>query len=191
MNKLIHIADITKEKAYTGGYRPFVALADKGGARTLLLVPMLKDGDLVGAIAIYRAEVRPFARQTDRAGAELRRPGGNRHREHATAQRAAPAHRRSQRVSSTANRHRRRAESHQPLDLRPADRLRHAGRSRRHGCARPTMPGCSKRRAGHSVSRPVMAMGPKSTLESGIISRPTMSRRTEAASRGEPFSKPE
>ena len=61
MNKLIHIADITKEKAYTGGYRPFVALADKGGARTLLLVPMLKDGDLVGAIAIYRAEVRPFA----------------------------------------------------------------------------------------------------------------------------------
>ena len=31
-----------------------------GGARTFLLVPMLKDDQLVGAIAIYRKEVRPF-----------------------------------------------------------------------------------------------------------------------------------
>ena len=30
------------------------------GARTLLGVPMLKDDELVGAIAIYRQEVRPF-----------------------------------------------------------------------------------------------------------------------------------
>src|SRR5262249_12247174 len=37
-----------------------VALADIGGARTLLLVPMLREGKLVGAIAIYRQEVRPF-----------------------------------------------------------------------------------------------------------------------------------
>ena len=38
----------------------FVELADAGGARTLILVPMLKEGKLVGAIAIYRQEVRPF-----------------------------------------------------------------------------------------------------------------------------------
>ena len=31
-----------------------------GGARTLLVVPMLKEGELVGAIGIYRQEVRPF-----------------------------------------------------------------------------------------------------------------------------------
>ena len=31
-----------------------------GGARTLLVVPMLKENELVGAIAIYRQEVRPF-----------------------------------------------------------------------------------------------------------------------------------
>ncbi len=31
-----------------------------GGARTLLGVPMLKDDELVGAIVIYRQEVRPF-----------------------------------------------------------------------------------------------------------------------------------
>jgi len=36
------------------------ALADMGGARTLLLVPMLKDVELVGMIGIYRKEVRPF-----------------------------------------------------------------------------------------------------------------------------------
>src|SRR5262249_45991569 len=33
---------------------------DAGGARTLLTVPMLKGTELVGAIAIYRQEVRPF-----------------------------------------------------------------------------------------------------------------------------------
>src|SRR5439155_14745468 len=37
-----------------------VALADAGGARTLILVPMLKDNELVGSINIYRQEVRPF-----------------------------------------------------------------------------------------------------------------------------------
>src|SRR5262249_34898539 len=30
------------------------------GIRTLLLVPMLKENELVGAISIYRQEVRPF-----------------------------------------------------------------------------------------------------------------------------------
>src|SRR5262249_47096331 len=36
------------------------ALVELAGARTLLTVPMLKEGELVGAIAIYRQEVRPF-----------------------------------------------------------------------------------------------------------------------------------
>ena len=37
--------------------------AEFGGARSLIAVPMFKDGELVGAIVIYRQEVRPF---TDR-----------------------------------------------------------------------------------------------------------------------------
>jgi GAF domain-containing protein/CheY-like chemotaxis protein len=58
--ELIHIADIRKEPSYIKGSRPLVALADIGGARTLLVVPILKENKLVGAIAIYRLEVRPF-----------------------------------------------------------------------------------------------------------------------------------
>src|SRR5262245_44718239 len=56
----IHIADIRTEQAYIEGIPSFVALADAGGARTLILVPMLKDNELVGSINIYRQEVRPF-----------------------------------------------------------------------------------------------------------------------------------
>src|SRR5262249_37505342 len=54
------IPDITAEQGYREGFRQLVELADLGGARTLLLVPMLKEKELVGAITIYRQEVRPF-----------------------------------------------------------------------------------------------------------------------------------
>ena len=37
-----------------------MALAEAAGARTVLVVPMLKENELVGAIGIYRQEVRPF-----------------------------------------------------------------------------------------------------------------------------------
>ena len=49
-------------------------------------------------------------RQADRAGAELRRPGRHRHREHAAAQRT------WREIAAAADRDRRRAQSHQPLD---------------------------------------------------------------------------
>jgi two-component system, NtrC family, sensor kinase len=58
--QLQHIADIRTERAYLDRDPAFVVLADDAGARTLLMVPMLKENNLVGAIAIYRQEVRPF-----------------------------------------------------------------------------------------------------------------------------------
>ena len=35
-------------------------MADVAGARTIMAVPMLKEDELVGAITIFRQEVRPF-----------------------------------------------------------------------------------------------------------------------------------
>jgi two-component system, NtrC family, sensor kinase len=51
--QVAHVADIAAEN-------PDEPIAKIAGARTLLIVPMLKENDLIGAIAIYRQEVRPF-----------------------------------------------------------------------------------------------------------------------------------
>ena len=53
-----------------------------------LAVPMLKDNELIGAIVIYRQEVRPFTDKQIELVQELRRSGRHRHREYAAAQRA-------------------------------------------------------------------------------------------------------
>ena len=55
-----HIDDIRTRQPYLEGDKAVVDLADLAGARTLLIVPMLKEGNLIGAIAIYRREVRQF-----------------------------------------------------------------------------------------------------------------------------------
>ena len=58
--QIAHIEDIKTQKPYLEGNPAVVALADLAGARTLLIVPMLREDDLVGSISIYRQEVRPF-----------------------------------------------------------------------------------------------------------------------------------
>ena len=58
--KVVHITDLTAEQAYIEGNARMAALVESSGARTLLGVPMLKDDELIGAIAIYRQEVNPF-----------------------------------------------------------------------------------------------------------------------------------
>src|SRR5262249_16382202 len=69
----------------------------------------------------------PGYRLADSCSGDVRGPGGHRHREHAPAERAA-------RVAAAADRHRRRAQGHQPLDLRSTGRVEHAGR-----VSRPTL----------------------------------------------------
>ncbi len=59
--KPVHIADVLADHAYIERYPGMVGVAELGGARTLLIVPMLKENLLVGMIGIYRQEVRPFA----------------------------------------------------------------------------------------------------------------------------------
>src|SRR5262245_54903575 len=58
--QIAHIQDIKTQKPYLDGDPAVVKLADGAGARTLLIVPMLKEGNLVGCLSIYRQEVRPF-----------------------------------------------------------------------------------------------------------------------------------
>jgi signal transduction histidine kinase len=55
-----HIPNVALEQAYIERDPPFVGLVDLAGARTLIAVPMLKESELIGAIAIFRQEVRPF-----------------------------------------------------------------------------------------------------------------------------------
>jgi GAF domain-containing protein len=55
-----HIADFKLEEGYLEAEPGPVALVEAAGARTVLVVPMLKQDELAGAIAIYRQEVLPF-----------------------------------------------------------------------------------------------------------------------------------
>ena len=56
----LHISDLTTDRAYVTRNPRIVALVEGTGARSLLVVPMLKEGELVGAFVIYRLEIRPF-----------------------------------------------------------------------------------------------------------------------------------
>ena len=59
-NELIHIADLRLEQSYIQRDPRMVEAVDLAGARSLVMVPMLKEGRLIGAIGVYRQEVRPF-----------------------------------------------------------------------------------------------------------------------------------
>jgi GAF domain-containing protein len=62
--KLYHLTDIAA--ASTDGDKLREATINLAGARTLMGVPMLKDDKVIGAIVIYRQEVRPFSdKQTE------------------------------------------------------------------------------------------------------------------------------
>jgi signal transduction histidine kinase len=54
--QIVHVADITAEDPHASS--PLVKLA---GARSFILVPMLKGNELIGAITIYRQDVGPFS----------------------------------------------------------------------------------------------------------------------------------
>jgi GAF domain-containing protein len=59
--RAVQIADIRTEQPYLDRVPSTLTLADAAGARSLVVVPLLKDNDVIGAIAVYRQEVRPFA----------------------------------------------------------------------------------------------------------------------------------
>ena len=59
-HEISHMIDLRKVPAYRAGAAHAIRLADVAGARTIVVVPMLKENELIGTITIFRQEVRPF-----------------------------------------------------------------------------------------------------------------------------------
>ena len=58
---LVHVADLAADPAYVEERNPItVEAVEVGGIRTALLVPLLKEDELIGSFTVYRREVRPF-----------------------------------------------------------------------------------------------------------------------------------
>ena len=58
--QLVHLADYRTDQSYLDRDPITVAAIELGSIRTLLVVPMIKNDALMGAIVIFRQEVRPF-----------------------------------------------------------------------------------------------------------------------------------
>jgi GAF domain-containing protein len=58
--RVVHISDLRSDESYLENRGRIVPLVEVAGVRTFVSVPMLKEGKLVGAINLYRQEVRAF-----------------------------------------------------------------------------------------------------------------------------------
>ena len=61
--KLLHLPDLTAHESFKRREPEMVAFVELTGVRSVVVVPMLRDNEVVGAVATYRREVLPF---TDR-----------------------------------------------------------------------------------------------------------------------------
>ena len=58
--RVVHIPDLRTDQSYIQKNDRIVILVEQADVRTFVAVPMLKEGELIGAINLYRQKVRPF-----------------------------------------------------------------------------------------------------------------------------------
>jgi signal transduction histidine kinase/DNA-binding NarL/FixJ family response regulator len=59
--KPLQIADLRQDQSYLDGHPLTLTAVHAAGIHTLAIVPMLKEDEFVGAISLYRKEIRPFS----------------------------------------------------------------------------------------------------------------------------------
>ena len=92
--KVVQIPDVLNDPDYT-----LSDLVRKLGIRTMLGVPLLREGTPIGVLALHRTEVRPFTDKQIELVTTVCRPGGDRDRERATVRGGTETHGRAGRVS--------------------------------------------------------------------------------------------
>ena len=117
--KAIQIADAAAERGPS-------SIAAQHGARTLLAIPLLREGTAIGVITIWRDVVEPFTERQVAVARNFRRSSCDRHRERAIVQGTPGTQRRVARGARASNGDGRGARHHQPLaDGRTAGPRRH------------------------------------------------------------------
>ena len=91
-----------------------------GAYRSIIVVPLLREGVPIGTISVTRRDPGPFSGNHIDLLQNIRRSGRDRDRECAAVQRITVSHQRPDGSAAPADRHRRRAQGDQPLDLRSA-----------------------------------------------------------------------
>ena len=93
--RTVHVSDVLADPDYGA-----TQLQKLGGYRTILCVPILREGAPVGVFALTRVRGAGIHAEADRAGRDVRRPGRHRDRECAPVRRGAGAHRANCRARS-------------------------------------------------------------------------------------------
>ena len=82
------------------------------GHRTIAATPLMRSGEAIGRLGHPAHRGPAVQRQADRAAADLRRPGGHRHRERAAVRGGAGAQPRADRIAGAADRDQRHSQRH-------------------------------------------------------------------------------